>query len=316
MFNQKAFIERAIASALDQDLPALEIIVVDNASSDGTWERVQKYAPRGVKLHRNSRNIGLFGNFNRCLELARAPYVRLLGGDDALAPRCLGRELALMERHPEVAMLSTRGEFVDSVGRSMGRFAGELALGIYDGRRFAAEWLDYYVHYRRNPLNYPSGVLLRRTAVDSGVRFNERLKTAGDIDFFMSVLQHGNLAVDGALGCFVTRHEGQAHVQPNLDGTAMRELLALLERVCERGGAAPAKRRLLDQFAGMCLAVAIQRRAQGYTDSARVHLALARATASGWGAALAGLSRLAGCRLAGALLGRHAPHLPKPLHAL
>ena len=308
VFNQREFIERAIASALDQEAPGLEIMVVDNASTDGTWEAVQKYASRGVKLHRNPHNLGLFGNFNRCLELARGAYVRLLAGDDALPAGCLRAEVELMERHPDVAMLSTRGRFIDPHGTPLGWFADDFPAGIYEGRAFAEAWLDYYVHYRRNALNYPSGVLLRRSCLE-GVHFDEALKTGGDIDFFFRLLGRGNLAITRSPGAYVTRHRSQAHVGPNMDGTAMREMLALLERRAGRG--------LHDQFAGMCVAVAVQRSLRPATrESARIHLRLARSAASGWAAALAAFFRLLACRAAGLLLGAHAPYVPKPLRAL
>lgn len=311
VYNQKQFIDRAVRSALDQDLPGLEVLVVDNASTDGTWESLQKFAARGVKLHRNPRNVGLFGNFNRCLELAASPYLRLLSGDDALPARCLGREVALLERHPDVVMLSTRGEFQDPSGAPMGSVAADFPPGVYDGKRFSGEWLRYYVHYRRNPLNYPSGVLLRRAAIGEDLRFDEALKTGGDIDFFLRLLERGNLAVDETLGAYITRHRSQAHVGPNMDGTAMRELLGLLERWAD--GRA---QRLHDQFAGMCVAVALQRWPKRATrESARIHLQLARTVGSGWAAA-AGFARLVGCRAAQAVLGRHAPYVPKPMHAL
>jgi glycosyltransferase involved in cell wall biosynthesis len=310
VFNQRGFIERAVQSAMRQDAEP-EVLVVDNASTDGTWEAVQKFAAGGVKLHRNPRNLGLFGNFNRCLELAASPYLRLLSGDDALPPDCLGKEIDLLQGHADVAMLSTRGEFVDAAGRSMGSFADELPRGIYDGRGFSAQWLRYYVHYRRNPLNYPSGVMLRRAAIGE-LRFDEALKTGGDIDFFLRLLERGNLAIDGRLGAYITRHRAQAHVGPNMDGTAMREMLALLER--RAGGSA---QRLRDQFAGMCVAVALLRWPRSATrESARIHLELARTVGSGWGATMAAFARLVGCRAAQALLGRHAPYVPKPLHAL
>jgi glycosyltransferase involved in cell wall biosynthesis len=309
VFNQRGFIERAVQSALRQDA-APEVVVVDNASTDGTWEAVQKFAASGVKLHRNPGNLGLFGNFNRCLELAASPYLRLLSGDDALPLDCLGKEIDLMQRHADVVMLSTRGEFVEAGGAPMGTFANELPRGVYDGRRFADEWLQYYVHYRRNPLNYPSGVMLRRAAIGE-LRFDAALKTAGDIDFFLRLLERGNLAIDRRVGAYVTRHPSQAYVGPNMDGTAMRELLGLLER--RAGGV----RRLHNQFAGMCVAVGLQRWPRASSrESARIHLRLARNAASGWGAALAGLARLVGCRAAQALVGRHAPYVPRPLRAL
>jgi glycosyltransferase involved in cell wall biosynthesis len=295
-----------VASALEQG--PVEVVVADNGSTDGTWEAVQKFAAAGVRLYRNDRNLGLFGNFNRCIELADTPYLRLLAGDDALPQRCLSGEVALMERHPDVAMLSTRGLFVDEHGAPMGSFADDFPPGLYDGRNFARAWLEYYVHYRRNALNYPSGVLLRRSSL-AGLRFDEGLKTGGDIDFFLRLLERGKLAIGRALGAYVTRHRSQAHVGPNMDGTAMREMLALVERV-----AGPALR---DQFAGMCVAVAVQRALRPATrSSARIHLNLAHAVSSGPGAEVAGFLKLLGCRLAGRVLGQHAPYVPKPVKAL
>ena len=109
VFNQRAFIERAVRSALAQGVDGLEVVVVDNRSEDGTWEALQPFVRQGVRLHRNASNLGLFGNFNRCLELAGSPYLRLLAGDDVLASGSLRAELELMERNPRLAMLSTRG---------------------------------------------------------------------------------------------------------------------------------------------------------------------------------------------------------------
>jgi glycosyltransferase involved in cell wall biosynthesis len=295
-----------VSSALEQGVA--EVVVVDNCSTDGTWDAAQKFAGAGVRLQRNERNLGLFGNFNRCLELAGGTYLRLLAGDDMLPPGCLAAEIALLERHPDAAMLSTRGLYVDERGAPMGTFADDFPPGLYDGRRFPRAWLEYYVHYRRNALNYPSGVLLRRSCL-AGVRFDEALKTGGDIDFYLRLLERGNLAIDRALGAHVTRHRSQAHVGPNMDGTAMREMLAILDRVAGPG--------LRDQFAGMCVAVAAQRALKPSTrGSARIHLDLARSVSSGRAAELAGFFKLVGCRLAAPLLGARAPYLPKPLKAL
>lgn len=298
VFNQRAFIERAVRSALAQEVEGLEVVVVDNRSEDGTWEALQPFAQRGVRLHRNATNLGLFGNFNRCLELAGSPYLRLLCGDDALAAGCLRDELAIMERNPGLAMLSTRGCFVSADGAAMGAFANDFPAGIYAGGSFARTWFDYYARTRRNPLNYPSGVLFRRAAIGEQ-RFEERWRTAGDIDFYFKALRHGDLGVAVFAGCEVTRHAAQAHVGPNLDGTAIREQLALLERYVEPSEHA----RLRGQLAGACLALAIARRGA----SAAIHWRLAREIASLPGA-LGGLATLAA--------GRAWPRSPHPVRAL
>jgi len=309
--NQRAFIARAVRSALEQDLPGLEVIVVDNHSDDGTWEALQPFAAQGVKLHRNPSNVGLFGNFNRCLELAAAPYLRFLSGDDVLEPGCLRSELALMERHPGLAMLSTRGGFVSADGAPLGRFATEFPSGIYDGARFAGDWLNYYARYRSNPLNYPSGVLFRRAAIGAA-RFDPGWRTTGDIDFYFKVLRQGELGIATSTGCRVTRHAGQAHVGPNLDGTAMREHIALLERHLGAGRGAGLRKYL----AGTCLALALRRCLHPATrSSAAIHWRLARELAPLF-AALFGLLSLVAYRASRTVLGGAAPYVPRPLRPL
>ncbi len=309
--NQRTFVHRALRSALSQQIPELQVIAVDNCSDDGTWEALQPYAQQGVRLYRNPTNLGLFGNFNRCLELSSSPYLRLLSSDDALAPGCLAAEVALMEQHRDLAMLSTRGRFVSPDGVWLGNFANDLAPGAYAGRNFALTWFDYYARTRRNPLNYPSGVLFRRSAI-GGLRFEDGWHSAGDIDFYFKALQQGDLGIADFLGCEVTRHPLQAHVGPNLDGTAIREQLALLERHVD----VAARASLLKYLAGSCLALALLRCWSSATrDSAGIHLRLATELATPLTAAF-GLAALAGWRAARSLRAYTAPYIPRPLRPL
>jgi len=317
VFNQRDFIAQAVRSALDQDIPGLEIIVVDNCSSDGTWDVLQRFKSDGVKLHRNAANIGLFGNFNRCLELSNSKYLRLLSADDRLPPRCLGQEVAVLEKHPQAVMLSSRGEFIDPSGSPLGVFAADFPCGVYEGPKVPGQWLNYYAHYRRNPLNYPSGILIRADRLHNRVRFDERFLTAGDIEFYFRALQHGDLVIADTLGSYVTRHESQTHIGPNLDGTAIKEQLSLLDAFGGQAGDPVSREQLRTQFGGMCLGLAIYRYWSGSTrDSARVHFRLARTLASGWMNAIVGLTKIVACRICGSLLGRRAPHVPVPAHPL
>ena len=316
VFNQRWCINDAVHSAIQQDPASVETLVVDNCSTDGTWEELQKYRASGVRLLRNERNLGLFGNFNRCLEAAASPYLRILCADDVLPTDCLREEIAILERHPGAAMLSTCGRYVDPEGRDMGPFANDFPAGIYDGKSVARIWFAYYAHYRRNPLNYPSGVMIRRSAA-AGLKFDERYVTTGDVDFYLRLLEHGDLAVVDSLGCYVTRHASQAHAAPNLDGTAIREHLRLLERLGGAVGTDAERRSLRRQLGGMSLGLAAHRSLSAATrDSARVHVALAVEIAPGWLRALFGLAKIALCRLARFLFGNRAPYVPRPARSL
>lgn len=107
VYNRKKYIAECIQSALDQTFTDHEIVVVDNASDDGTWEICQQFAalnPR-VRVLRNVENIGPVRNWMRCAQQARGEYSKILFSDDLLEPNCIERMLVPLE-NPEVSLVS------------------------------------------------------------------------------------------------------------------------------------------------------------------------------------------------------------------
>ncbi|HUJ86591.1 MAG TPA: hypothetical protein VLX30_07040, partial [Burkholderiales bacterium] len=157
----------------------------------------------------------------------------------------------------------------------------------------------------RNGLNYPSGVLFRRAAID-GLRFESGWRTTGDIDFYFKVLERGDLGMADFVGCRVTRHPDQAHIQSNLDGTAIREHVQLIQRYVRDSEKARASLR--SRFAGMCLALALVRSlSAGTWWSAEVHWKIARELAP-LPRAIRGMIEL--------MMGRAMSFAPQPLREI
>ena len=104
--NGEAFLAACLDSALAQTYSDFELLIVDDASSDATPQVAADYASRDarVRLVRNAANLGLVGNWNRCVELAEGRWVKFLFQDDLLRPHCLA---AMLER-----ARSTGREFV------------------------------------------------------------------------------------------------------------------------------------------------------------------------------------------------------------
>jgi glycosyltransferase involved in cell wall biosynthesis len=113
-YNRAGMIGDAIQSALSQTYPSLEVVVVDNASTDHTAEVVGSFHDLRLRFVRNDRNLGLFGNFNRCIELAKGSLIHILHSDDAIPPTFTETCVKVFLAHPEVAMTFTparvRGE--------------------------------------------------------------------------------------------------------------------------------------------------------------------------------------------------------------
>ncbi|MGH7550578.1 MAG: glycosyltransferase family 2 protein [Gemmatimonadota bacterium] len=119
VYNGSPLIERAIVSLLKQDFCDFELIVVDNASTDGTRDLVTELArqdPR-IRYYRNSENIGAARNFNRCFELSRGTYFKWSAHDDAHEPSFLRRCLERLETRPDAVLSFTEMAVEDRDGR-------------------------------------------------------------------------------------------------------------------------------------------------------------------------------------------------------
>ena len=91
VFNRCAYIIEALDSALSQEYNNIEIVICDNASTDGTFEICVAYASalRQVTIARHASNIGPVPNWLSCVRLAKGDLIKFLFSDDILLPNCL-----------------------------------------------------------------------------------------------------------------------------------------------------------------------------------------------------------------------------------
>jgi glycosyltransferase involved in cell wall biosynthesis len=97
VYNRERVIVETIQSALNQTYKNTEVIVVDNASSDGTWTLIKSLAAsdKRIKAFRNNSNIGPVRNWIRCAEKASGYYGKILWSDDLISPDFLEKCIAL-----------------------------------------------------------------------------------------------------------------------------------------------------------------------------------------------------------------------------
>jgi GT2 family glycosyltransferase len=106
--NTRELTERALASiAASQDVPAKEVIVVDNGSTDDTGAVIKEKYP-GVKLIRAERNLGFARAINLGAQSTRGEFLLLLNSDTVLPPEALAAVIAWMRGHPECGVAGVR----------------------------------------------------------------------------------------------------------------------------------------------------------------------------------------------------------------
>jgi glycosyltransferase involved in cell wall biosynthesis len=206
-YNYARFLGQAIESALAQTWGDFELIVSDNASTDETQEVIASYPDERIRAYRNDVNLGLFGNFSRCLELARGDLVKFVCSDDWLDPRYLERTVPVMRDNPRVALLTTAANVVDDAGRTFGLASAELGPGpvVPAATAIAAQarWL--------NLIGMPTSTLIRREAVAAVGGFDQRFAPASDIHLWLKLLARGDLGWVPESLCSVRVHATKGH---------------------------------------------------------------------------------------------------------
>lgn len=106
-FNSGKFIHRALESLIHQSYKNIEIVVVDDASTDNTGEIVRRYAAKDERIvyFRNDSNLGGMKNFFKAVETATGDYIQGLCHDDWLSKNCVEEGVQAFQLHPQIGMV-------------------------------------------------------------------------------------------------------------------------------------------------------------------------------------------------------------------
>ena len=99
VYNRATLVGKTIDSAIHQSYRNIEIIVVDNHSTDDTWDILQSYAAKDkrIRIFRNEENVGPVLNWKRCLDEARGEYAKILFSDDLIETDFIEKTLAVFD---------------------------------------------------------------------------------------------------------------------------------------------------------------------------------------------------------------------------
>jgi glycosyltransferase involved in cell wall biosynthesis len=196
-YNTARWIVRAVESALSQTYRSLEVVVVDDASTDGTLERVRELHDPRIRLYSNSRNLGHSGNWNRSLSLARGRLIKFLCADDVLYPDCLEAMVSLFTTHPSIGLVFSLRD-VETEGpddaaalawRAKHLRAHELFGDLDDvnsGPALVRKWIDS--RFARNAIGEPTNVMVTRECLRRVGTFNLRVRQRADMDLWVRAM--------------------------------------------------------------------------------------------------------------------------------
>ena len=190
-YNGALHIGPAIDSVLSQGDVSLELVVVDDHSTDGTADIVDAWRDPRVRVVRNPSRLGPEGNWNRALELATGKYVKLLPQDDLLHPGSLAAQVAALEADADetIALVFGGRDIIGPTGRILARRGFTAAA---PGRIAAATLLRQCVRRGTNVIGEPGAVLFRRSLARRVGRFDAQQGFVIDLDYWFRLLAHGD----------------------------------------------------------------------------------------------------------------------------
>ena len=201
--NGADFVQQAIDSALAQDGVTVQVVVADDASTDGTAAILERYGDRIETVRLAKQPTGIAAT-NEGLARATGEFVCILHHDDVLLPGKLARHVEVMRRHPAVALSYSAQHYIDADGRHLGTLRSPIAhrdyviAGTDELRALAVQ----------NYVNFCNAVV-RRSAYDAVGTYPAQWQIVAEWAMWVRLAKRYDVAyVDEPLACY-RLHSGQ-----------------------------------------------------------------------------------------------------------
>jgi len=182
VYNGERYLRESIDSILNQTFTDYELILVDDASADGTPHILDEYTDRRVVRAVNPSNLGLAGSLNRGLAMARGSYIARQDADDISHRERLAAQVAYLDAHQEVGAVTATVQWIDGRGEPV-----KVWRQPTDGGAIQETLLVYCC------LVHGSALYRREAALEIG-GYDAQLHTGQDYDFWLRMSEGWDLA--------------------------------------------------------------------------------------------------------------------------
>lgn len=185
VYNAAHYLREAVESILRQTFTNLEVIIIDDGSTDASGAILDACARRDPRIHLIRRpNKGLTRSLNEGLALARGTFVARMDADDVALPERIERQVGYLQNHPECVAVGSRMLMLDPDGEPVGPFETPVEHEAID---------QYNLTWGGGGIPHPTA-MIRRDALDRIGGYREEFPVAQDGDLFLRLAEVGRLA--------------------------------------------------------------------------------------------------------------------------
>ena len=190
-YQAEQHLQGTIESALAQSYHDMEIVIVDNNSTDGTRGILEAVRDNRVRIVRNSVTLPIYDNWNLAVRQARGEFIKLVCADDLLEPDCVAEQVAVLEQNRDVRLVSGRTDFIDDDGNLLRPARGIRGIvGRHPGERV----IKATVRSGSNPVGPAVAAMFRRADFDrcGGYIRHSLFPNVSDVDLWARLIRDGD----------------------------------------------------------------------------------------------------------------------------
>jgi glycosyltransferase involved in cell wall biosynthesis len=205
VYNGSRYLSESIQSIINQTYPDFEFIIVDDGSTDNTFEILNEYSRQDsrILIYRSETNLGLAGGLNIGLKYAKGEYIARQDADDISLPERLFKQVEFMDSNPDYGLVGVAAQLVDSNGNFL-----KIDYNISGNEEIQLNLLDYMCICG-------AAIMVRRECMEAiGYNFNEKLETAEDYDLVLRLGEITKLEVlQDPLYIYIQHSESECHTK-------------------------------------------------------------------------------------------------------
>ncbi|EIE0714179.1 glycosyltransferase family 2 protein [Campylobacter coli] len=186
-FNRENYISFAIESILNQDYLNFEFIIIDDCSTDATYNIIQEYAKRDQRIIvlRNKKNKGIVYSLNRCLERSRGKYIARMDDDDISLPERIEKQVNVMEKDISIVVAGTYFKPMD------------------ENLEFFGNWVNVCKHEMIKlkmmfecPICHPTVMIRASFLKENNLKYSYKYQYAEDYKLWSDIIQKGGKIIN------------------------------------------------------------------------------------------------------------------------
>lgn len=194
-YNHERYIEKCINSLFKQTYKNIEILVIDDCSSDSTWEKLNKFNDSRLSIQRNKNNLGTVSTINKLIEKSKGEYIAFIGSDDYWKEDKLSKQVDILESNKKYGACFSNALFVDDNNCVIQeQIPDDIDINVFKHKNGSQQDLLRELFEKLNFLCHPS-CLIRKSVINDIGLFSERYMQLHDMEYWIRLLYKYNIYI-------------------------------------------------------------------------------------------------------------------------